>query len=210
MIFKRSTSITVESSEHRHIAEYLDQELRRLVNATPELQNKFFGPSDWRLTDRDHENSTEGKSPALLFDEFDSHELTPGRLHSSRLCWADKEMQSTYELSCSYTLGEAVRLAVEGPNRTLVDGIGATFERIKTKIESGPLPNAAPPVANISVTATNPSPVSVSAPTPAPAPASTGNQSWFAKTWRDHTATAITTLIVGVLVIAVGAWLGWN
>lgn len=192
MIFKNATSLDVKSPRHKEIASILDSGLSELIRNTPELNSRPFGPVEWRMLD-EKDNLAEGPDSAFLFEEFASHGLVPHRLQLVHLAWSGNDRSDgRYSVACHYRMSHRISLEVEGPNRLIVDGIGATFERIAERVRAtleAPATNTVAPATTVVVEP---------------------RENWIKRTWRDHTASAVITLVTGLAVLVVGAWFGLN
>lgn len=144
--------------------------------------------TEWRLRDPSNSKS-EGASVAEVFKEFREHDLVPHDMFHNRRMPSPKEGERGVLMSVYYRIQSAsIYLDIAGTNRMAVDGVAATCQRIKRTLEN---PNQAV------------SEASHSTPEPQSPP-----PSWFSRTWKDHTAQFVLTLVAGVLVVAIGLWLG--
>ncbi len=185
MIFKHEITRKCKTADHERMAAYLHQEFERLIATTPELtKRRSFGPEGWHMSDNS-KSQTKGNEPEALFREFESHGLTPVYLSRMHFVWAGGVKSERYDTYAHYMFGDQVQLKVEGPNRIVVDGIGSAFERIASCMEAGVPTNGA----NVPQQPT---------------------ESWLAKTWREHTATAIVGLVVTVAGAAIAYFFGIN
>lgn len=186
------------------MATYLHREFERLIEATSELaKERSFGPKGWSMHDRDWRSTSSGEDPEGLFREFENHDVTPARLSRMHNVWASDKSGQSFETNIWYTFGEDVVLKVEGPNRIVVDGIAAAFERIAKNMESELLPNV-PEVQSKLETTTPPQEAT------AGTVAEERKEGWLAKTWREHTLTAVIGLAVTVVGAGIAAFFGFN
>jgi len=139
------------------------------------------------MTDKDWKSSSRGDTPEALFREFESHDITPAELARMHFVWVTGRTGERYDLYATYSFGNFVELKVQGPNRMIVDGIGSAFDRIADRIASGVPTNATS--------------------TREPAESREG---WIAKTWREHTVSAVIALVVTVAGSGIAAYFGFN
>lgn len=212
MIFKKTAEADVDSPRHREVSLVLEQGISELIRVTPELNRRPMYPFSWSMTDvSDNQHNDEKTGP--LFDEFEKHGLVPDSLHLLYMAWATKDTKDgSYSVSCHYFLGRKVHLKIEGPNRLIVDGIASEFQRMLERIrkvaesqDSEKVADTPSSVANVQATA------SVPVQTVPPVPTQgQSKENWFARTWREHTVTAVIGLIVTVVGAGVAAFFGFN
>ncbi|WP_159802594.1 hypothetical protein [Arthrobacter zhaoguopingii] len=176
---------------------------------------------DWRLRDASESRSV-GDSVQEVFEEFREHDLIPDGLFHDRRMPPAKDGEVGVQVSVHYPVSlKEIWVEAVGTNRMAVDGVTATLTRIKNYLEqpqdrdqedqlnrgrvSGP---SALPVSS----GTNDSDaVSTAGDANGGAPGTyvgSSNISWLKRTWRDHTAQFLATLVAGLLVVALGVWLG--
>lgn len=165
----------------------------------------------WRLRDSS-DNRSIGTSVSEVFEEFRDHDLEPYSLFHDRQLPAAKEGDPGVTLSIHYAISsEEINLEIAGTDRMAVDGLAATCQRIKRALEKQPSPSAQNVLLEAQSRASSDatfSPRIQSAPVGGVASTPTQSPSWLKRTWKDHTAQFIVTLVAGVLVIAIGLWLG--
>ncbi|WP_350001726.1 hypothetical protein [Pseudarthrobacter sp. WHRI 8279] len=182
----------------------------------------FFGleSTDWRLRDPSESRSS-GATVHEVFEEFREHELTPYALYHDRRILPAKEGERGVGIHVHYPIRfNEIEVEIEGTNRMAVDGVAATVNRIKRAIEKpqdagqasdlavnrveAQQDNIGPQVTSVRglVTVTNRYDGAVGD------SFNINNSSWLKRTWKDHTAQFLVTLVAGVLVIAIGLWLG--
>ena len=88
-------------------------------------------------------------------------------------------------------------IEVSSPSAVLTNGLAA-IARERLSRPAPPTVNAAPPAAAVAAETVPESP---------PVPVVELQAGWWARTWRDHTALLIITIVGGVAVVAIGAWM---
>lgn len=209
MIFKHEVERACTSVDHERMAAYLHQEFERLIDTTPELTRQHaFGPVGWSMSDRDRTCEDKASNPEALFREFESHNITPAHLARMHFVWVPDTDASRFDIYLHYTFGEKVQLQVEGPNRIVVDGIGAAFERIAKNMEAGTTPKVRSQMAKAA--AEEGSSVAVSPAPLAQATPAGRKKNWLARTWHQHTVSAVVGLVVTVVGAGIAAFFGFN
>lgn len=178
-----------------------------LPDAEPKVS--IFESAKWTLRDSS-ESRTSADTVREAFEEFREHDLEPRNLfHDRRLTATEKESNGV-KISVHYPIYQKkILVAIQGTDRIAVDGVAASCERIKRAMEQkidanaeqllrSAAHNAAASHAGFSVEWKS-EPTTPLQPLPS---------SWLARTWKDHMATFIITTVAGVVVIAIGLWLG--
>lgn len=213
--FTKSVRIT-PVDEPEIAASRVQNAVGRLFSGDSSFQEDLsvYGAGQWRLRDPGDTTAT-GPSLQAVFSDFREHDLTPRMLTTARTGTAGSGDRFTVNVYYFIDMGY-IDLDVSGANRITVDGIAATCERIKTSLEQSIIENnvVAPSGDLVASTtgSTEPSTATVAIQsTPGDQPAESvqsPSQSWLARSWKDHTATFLVTVIGGVLVIVVALMLG--
>lgn len=213
--FSKTVSIA-PIDEPEVAATRLEGALGRLFSGDSSVQEDLtaYGAGWWRLRDPGETTST-GPSLESVFAEFREHDLTPRLLVTTKN--GTTGSAELFSINVYYFIDNGyIDLDISGTNRITVDGIAATCERIKSSLErpatenSGTAPNGALTAPTSAVSQPSASTL-VMQPAPDDQPKGGGqqsNKSWLARTWRDHTATFVVTVVGGVLVIVVALMLG--
>lgn len=168
--------------------------------------------SEWRLRDPSG-SGTEGANVAEVFEEFREHDLEPHALFQNRLMPSTKEGERGVFLRFYYRIhSSTIYVDIEGTNRIAVDGVAATCRRIKRTLENPVQAIEASHGASENKTSATLLMDGQGSPNAEirsrAAELESPPRSWLSRTWKDHTAQFVLTVIAGVLAVAIALWLG--
>lgn len=196
MIFKHTATREVKNSNHKAVALTLGRGAAQLLKDVPELSFKPIFPFEWDLYDSNG-NRDSGPEVPKLWAVFKEHGLTPDHMYLSYRSRASEDTTESYALDFRYFMGSNLSLEVRGPNRVVVDGIGATLERLADQ--------ASQATQNDSITLLDTA-WSIQVEQPQPETLLT----WIKKKKTELIVTGGIAIFVGVAVAAVTYLMGWN
>ncbi|THJ67390.1 hypothetical protein E8P82_04595 [Arthrobacter echini] len=190
-------------SNHKSALDVFNREVVKLIESTPELSARQIGAVEWKLWDA-ASNEVEGEDPVELLEEFETHGLAPQRLFRHQMNRVKEDPDQYYQFTSWYRISGSISLEITGPNRIVVDGLKASFDRIVEKVVDA----AAQPER-----AAETRPQNLDTPSQlvgSSAVVAEGSAGWWRRTWRDHTIAAGSTLTTGVVLAGVIYYLNWN
>lgn len=162
----------------------LEAELARLFADGSQYGEMRFRRLPWEISDADF-SSARGKTVREAFQEFRKHDLVPNSLGTRKTAVAGPFLEMGVTFDVQYALvRNKVTVDFWGPDRITLDGVAVFFERMGERLQQ--------PLAPEDRTALMSPP---------------GNNSWLARTWRDHAVMLVIAVVGPVGAALVLLWL---
>ncbi|MGK9221019.1 MULTISPECIES: hypothetical protein [unclassified Microbacterium] len=141
---------------------------------------------------------------------FREHHLTPhhGWSHFDYSVAGERSAGSAsrVQIDVWFWFDGEVQVDLASDSKIALDGLKAKLEAEVEYLISGK-DNLSEPHVIVDSPRQDVSPATADQPSPGPSDRRSKQQGWFARTWRDHTAAFVTTVLGGVVVAVLIAWL---